>query len=112
MKAQHFAHGSEDPLSVSNEGRSRALVRFPLEPALAALPQGSHILSATLSLDAVSNGGNWGSGRDVGIHRMTRGWTEAGATWNCASDANPSNSKQDCAASDQWDMMRVRCSTH
>jgi len=38
------------------------------------------------------------------VHRMLQGWTEAGTTWNCASDGNTANDAADCAGADAWDM--------
>jgi hypothetical protein len=56
--------------------RKRILIKF----SLAAIPAGSVINSAVLSLyidsDLASNA------RDINVYRLLRAWTEAGATWN------------------------------
>lgn len=35
------------------------------------------------------------------VHRLTADWTELGATWQCAADADPSNAQPDCTP--QWE---------
>ncbi|HEV7515698.1 MAG TPA: DNRLRE domain-containing protein, partial [Thermoanaerobaculia bacterium] len=90
-------HGGDAVLQVA--GNQRALLRF--DPAAVASAVGSgRLVSASLELFVHSASG-WGAdGRPVEAHSVTADWTEAGATWNCAVDANPGNSKPDCAA--QW----------
>ena len=63
---------------------------------------GGSLVSATLELTIDSIGNNWGpDGRMVDVHRLTTAWTEAGPTWNCADDSQPSNSSPDCDP--EWD---------
>jgi RHS repeat-associated protein len=89
--------GSETVLRVQSSGNNRALVRFDHAAIAAAVGSGS-IVSATLELYVASNGNNWGStGRTVDVHRLSANWTEAGATWSCPVDSNPSNSSADCS---------------
>lgn len=47
---------------------------------LASVPAGAHIVSASLSMYAVNGSGSG----NVALHRVTRDWTEAGATWASA----------------------------
>lgn len=42
--------------------------------------------------------------RTVTAHRMLKSWTETGATWNCAVDANTSNFSNDCSGETDWNM--------
>ncbi len=92
--------GSEALLRVRQSGKNRSLVRFD-PAAMASALQGATLRSAHLELFIAQNGDNWGSaGRTVDAHRLTAPWTEAGATWNCASDANPGNQQADC--NPQW----------
>ena len=89
--------GSEALLRVRQSGKNRSLVRFD-PAAVASALQGATLRSAHLELFITHNGDNWGSaGRTVDAHRLTAPWTEAGATWNCASDANPGNQQADCS---------------
>lgn len=92
--------GSAASLDVRQSGPRRALVRFD-QPALASLLQGGQLLSAALEVYLEGNGNNWGtSGRPVAVHRLTAPWTESTATWNCATDTQPTNSQPDCGS--QW----------
>ncbi len=77
--------------------------------------------SAKLRLHIVKNNNQWGSGRDINIHKLLQDWKEGngynakpddlsatdfasikffgtgqGATWNCAIDNNINNGIQDC----------------
>lgn len=90
--------GGEPILRLKQGGDNRALVR--VDPAaLASALNGATLVSAALQLHVEENGRNWGSaGRTVDAHRLTAAWSETGATWNCANDSNPTNSKADCAA--------------
>ncbi len=82
---------------VVKEGGSRVLVRFD-PAAIGAAVGGGSLASAQLRLYIGTNGGNWGTtGRTVDVYRADASWTEMGATWNCAVDANPANSVADCA---------------
>ena len=77
---------------------NRVLVRFD-QAAIAGATAGMVLVGATLQLYAES-ASNWGSGREVDVHRVTADWTEAGATWDCPNDTNTSNSLPDCPL--QW----------
>jgi len=91
--------GSRPALTLK-EGGSRVLVGFD-SAAIAAAVGSASLASATLRLYIGTNAANWGAtGRTVDIYRVDAAWTETGATWNCAVDANPANSVADCAT--QW----------
>jgi hypothetical protein len=91
-------HGGDTTFLVA--GNQHALLRFD-QAALASAVGSGRLVSASLELFVHSTSGNWGTGgRPVEAHAATADWTEAGATWNCAVDSKPTNSKPDCAA--QW----------
>jgi Glucodextranase, domain B len=93
--------GGEAILRVRQSGKNRALLRVDAAE-LASLLAGTTIDSARLDLYIEDNGDNWGSaGRTVDLHRLSSSWTETGATWNCADDADPANQQPEC--SPQWD---------
>jgi len=92
--------GAEPILRLRQSGQNRALVQFDSQSLATALT-GATVVSASLELHIKKNGRNWGkTGRTIDAHRLTTAWTETGATWNCANDANPTNGSPDCAA--QW----------
>ncbi|MFY9823638.1 MAG: DNRLRE domain-containing protein [Thermoanaerobaculia bacterium] len=87
--------GSDTTLQLAHDGH--VLVRFD-QNALASTVGSGRLVSASLELFVHSANNNWGAdGHPVEAHRLTADWTEAGATWNCAIDTNPVNSKQDCS---------------
>jgi hypothetical protein len=89
--------GIETDLRVQSSGNNRALVGFDAAAILSAVGGGS-LVEARLELYVESNANNWGaSGRTVDAHRLLTVWTEDGATWSCAIDAVPTNSKADCS---------------
>jgi Glucodextranase, domain B len=88
-------HGSDPTLQLSHDGR--VLVRFD-QGALASTVGAGRLVSASLELFVQSASGWGAAGHPIEAHPLTAAWTEAGATWNCAVDANPANNKQDCAA--------------
>ncbi len=93
--------GSLPTLRLQASGKNRALVRFE-SSAVASLSDGG---PASLRLTIVVNAENWGSsGRPISLHRLTKDWTEAGATWNCAIDANTANGSPDCSGETAWEM--------
>ncbi len=95
--------GGESLLRIRSSGPNRALVRFDPDQIAAALAGGT-LVSARLEMQIASNGGNWGDGRTIGVHRLTTDWTESGVTWDCPADAVPTNSRPDCAVSPAgWD---------
>ena len=96
--------GGEPILRLRDLGDNRALVQFS-QSSIAATVGSNRLVSATLQLTISRNGNNWGStGRTIDVHRMTKAWTELGATWNCAVDANTGNSRPDCSGTTEWRM--------
>lgn len=80
-------------------GNQRVLLRVDQAAVISAAGSG-RLVSASLELYARSASG-WGSGgQSVEAHRLTADWTEAGATWSCGIDTQPTNGRPDCAA--QW----------
>lgn len=97
--------GNETILQIQAAGNNRALLRFNQQAIAATVGTGT-LLSAKLRLYIVFNANNWGpAGREVNVHRMTRAWTEQGATWNCPDDTNPFNSQPNCSSA--WDMQKA-----
>lgn len=90
-------------LRIRSSGKNRALVKVDAQSLLDAAA-GQSIESAELKFTIGNNGGNWGEGRELDLHRMLVPWEELAATWNCALDANLGNSSPDCEALDVWNM--------
>jgi hypothetical protein len=89
--------GGDTVLQLS--GNHRVLLRVD-QAAVASAVGSGRLVSASLELYVRSASG-WGAGgRSVEARRLVADWTEAGATWNCAVDTQPTNSRPDCAA--QW----------
>ncbi len=98
------------------------LVQFD-QSELESAVSGSTLQSATLRLTLVENSGWWGfNGRDIAVHRLNSAWAEgngyqfeapggewtrgngAGATWNCAVDANIANIFKNCNGPAEWEI--------
>ncbi len=94
--------GSELFLRIKDAGNNRALIAFD-QAELESNVGGQTLVSAKLRLTIIFNADNWGTGREVAVHRMLQGWTEVGATWNCADDLNIENASPDCPVM-AWDM--------
>ncbi len=95
--------GTDTALQLGGGGRSRVLVRFD-STALRAVVGAGTLDSAWLEFTITAGPQGWGTNeRTVDLHRLLRDWTELGATWNCAVDANPANSVPDCPTQG-WDM--------
>lgn len=95
--------GDETFLRIRSSGHNRALVRIDHADVVAAVGDAT-LVSATLELTILDTGENWGSGRTIDLHRLTSAWTEPGATWNCADDADPADSSPDCDGPTEWEM--------
>lgn len=80
---------------------NRALVQFSSATLTAAVGHQDLVVSAKLNLTLTNNKLRV-LPRKVGASRLTRAWTETGATWNCAADDNISNHRPDCAS--RWSM--------
>ncbi len=109
--------GNRMRLQVQGSGNNRVLVQFDRQALLQRVGSGT-LQTAKLRLYIVANANNWGSsGRAVNVHRMTQAWSEQGATWNCADDANRFDSQADCstgwkmASSSQWPFLATAAST-
>ena len=84
---------------------NRTLVAFDQNAIRAALGAQDYLVSATLELTLTNNKQRTRqAARTVDAHRLTRNWTEAGATWNCAVDSNTGNNKADCSGATKWSM--------
>jgi hypothetical protein len=99
--------GASDTLLLQKVGKkadvTRVLIAFP-QTAIRDSVGADSLVSATLELTIKRAGTDWGTtGRPVAVHRMTRAWTATGATWNCANDINPGNTKADCPGN-TWTM--------
>lgn len=89
--------GTDTELRIEPGGNIRAgVIQFNQNQLLAAIGPSSTILSAKLQMTIVGNGGGWGSGGEIDLSRLTRNWTENGATWNCPVDTDTANSNLDC----------------
>jgi hypothetical protein len=97
-KSPDREHGRAAVLRVEKSGPSRALVE--LDPGrLTAAVAGNQLLAAQLQLGVAANAKNWGAGgRTIGAYRLTLGWSQAAATWDCPADTNLDNAAPDCAA--------------
>ncbi len=106
--AENENQGAEKILRVRDAGNNRVLLRWDSSVIAQAVAAGE-LLSARIELSIVTTGHNWGRfGGSVSLHRLTRPWTESGATWNCAVDARPGNHRPECRGADAWDMGRPR----
>ena len=95
--------GSNGEMRVGGTSRYRALVQFDSAAIRQAVGAG-RLDSARVEFTIIANPDGFGSGgRQVDLHRLTRSWTELGATWNCPVDANTANSVPDCPGA-SWDM--------
>jgi hypothetical protein len=94
---------AETVLVVSATAPRRGLVQFD-PTAIRSAVGTSALRSAILELTIKSASNLDGAGRAIGIHRLTKAWTESGATWACAVDSNPSNSNTDCSGATAWTM--------
>lgn len=79
--------------------QQRSLLRFDHTQ----LAQFNGTVTLKLRIAATSD---WpAGGGPVSLYRVTKPWTEAGATWTCAIDSNPSNLLPDCSGATSWDML-------
>lgn len=114
--------GASTFLRVRATGDNRALIRFD-EAAIQDAIGAETLLTATLRLTIVETPSSWGpNGRTVDLHRMLQDWAEgngftsgalpgqrtrgegAGATWNCAIDADIANFQPNCDGETAWEM--------
>lgn len=84
---------------------NRTLVQFSASALSSAVGPQDFVTAATLELTLTNNALRRKTAtRAVGAFRLTKPWTEAGATWNCAVDTNTGNKKADCSGATQWSM--------
>jgi RHS repeat-associated protein len=101
-----FNYGTASTIKVTGSSLSSweaGLVKFDPAAIQAAVGTGT-LQSATLQLTISNASLGWG-GSQVSIHRMTKAWTETGATWLCANDTDHSllgRFINNCAAQDLW----------
>jgi subtilisin family serine protease len=96
--------GAELILRLQSSGKNRALLRWDQQALIQAVAGGT-VSAARLELTIADLGDNWSTtGRTIELHRMTQAWTELGATWNCAVDSAPGNSRADCTGATAWEM--------
>ncbi len=94
--------GAENTLRLQASGRNKAFIKFA-DSEVRAVANGS-IVSAHLELEIVENADNWGpNGRPVDVHLVQQDWEETSATWNCADDADLTNSRPDCPSA-SWSL--------
>lgn len=88
-------------LELQSSGDERALVQFDRAALIAELGPNRLIRSARLEFTLTSplTGG-------VEAVAMRRGWTELGATWNCANDSDASVLGEGCTTMNRWTMTR------
>ena len=91
--------GSSSTLTVGDN--SDALVQFDRDQVRKTVGVGRYVVKGLLVLAQ-------SSGTQPGIEAlaMTKGWTELGATWNCANDTDLSATGQACAPGSTWKLDR------
>ena len=76
---------------------NRALVQFDATGLRAAVGPQDLVIGAQLELTLTASKLR-AMPREVSAFRLTRAWSETGATWNCPVDTNPGNRKADCVS--------------
>ncbi|MCA9529695.1 MAG: DNRLRE domain-containing protein, partial [Myxococcales bacterium] len=98
------SHGSEDTLVVTQPdadgaGASVALVSFSRD-AIVHEAAGRTLVQAALVLDVAPASG--AIPMPIEARRMTKPWSEQGATWWCAVDLVSGDDMADCTGSSAW----------
>ncbi len=84
---------------------NRTLVQFSASTLSSTVGPQDYVTAAKLELTLTDNSLRRKTAtRTVGVFRLTKAWTETGATWNCAVDTNTSNKKADCSGASAWSM--------
>jgi hypothetical protein len=92
--------GGESAVRTQGLPRERTLVRFEQANLLAAV--GSRpVIAALLELPVQNVSWIWGN---ISAHRVSKTWTETGATWSCANDTTPGNLLNNCTTANRWSM--------
>jgi len=85
---------------------NRALVQVSAAALSTAIGPNDYVEAASLRLTLVdSEERRRRLPRQLGAHRLLKAWTESGATWSCAVDANPANSAPNCSGPTDWNML-------
>ncbi len=79
--------GTSNILRVRPNGPTRSLVRVDHATLFGDL-DGAIVNSATLTF-FVESATNWGTGRDIGVHRVTTDWLESEVTWALPQTGGP-----------------------
>ena len=94
-------HGYHQELEVEANNIRRSFVRWHMSDVTAGFD--GTLVSAYLELTVDSNGGGFGAGRDVNVHRMVQtDWSEVGMTWHCSHDTDPLDDLKDCSGAQAW----------
>jgi hypothetical protein len=100
LSAPNVNAGRETSLDIN-----RTLVAFDQAALAAAVGPTDSLVSARLELTLTSNSlRRLAPSKAVDAHLLKKTWTETGATWFCAVDADPSNKKPDCSGATAWSM--------
>ena len=99
-KKRNQNYGDRADLIVRKHKMHRTLVRVD-ETAIAPLLDGGTLAKATLELSPLE-AKSWDFGRTIAVHRLTQGFSETTATWNCPDDTDLANSSADCDPA--WNM--------
>jgi hypothetical protein len=91
--------GAGTTLTIGDD--SHALVQFDRDAIKKAVGAGRYVTKAMLTLTQTS-----GDHPAVDALVLTRRWTEAGATWDCATDTDASATGESCAPGTTWTMKR------
>ena len=93
---QNFGHDTSLDIN-------RTLVQFDSAALTAAVGAQDVLVSAQFELTLTNNGLRRKTAmRQVDAFRVTTPWSELGATWNCADDANTANHRPNCPS--KWSM--------
>jgi alpha-tubulin suppressor-like RCC1 family protein len=96
--------GTDTILRLQAAGRNRALANFDAQALRTALGERRKLHRAQIQLAISRTFDSWGPDRAIGAHRLRAGWSELGATWNCAIDGQPNNFSADCSGANAWAM--------
>jgi RHS repeat-associated protein len=100
---RYRSFGGESDLPLDQDRVSRVLVEFD-EAALLSGIGNSPLRAAFLELPIAANDHRWPVGAKLAAHALDRPWDELAATWTCAAETDTTNSVNDCAPSDIWNM--------
>jgi subtilisin family serine protease len=96
-------NGTATELRTGTSGVGRAFLRWDQAAVQGAIGSNT-LLMARVELTILNSSGWTGGGGKLGIHRVTKDWTELGSTANCAIDASPGNDQPDCSGATAWNL--------